>query len=70
MTGVQTCALPICSLPVIVRGLTWDGHEFLANIINDDIWEQTKKHFATAADVSLKIIAEFASQLLMKKFGL
>jgi hypothetical protein len=24
-------------LPVMVRGLTWNGHEFLANIKNDDL---------------------------------
>jgi hypothetical protein len=57
-------------LPVMVRGLTWNGHEFLANIKNDDLWEQTKKHFSGAADVGLRIIADFAEKLVMKKFGM
>ena len=57
-------------LPVIVQGLTWKGHEFLANIKNDDIWSLTKKQFAKLPDVSLTIVAAFAESLLKKKFGL
>lgn len=60
----------VSMLPPIVRGLTWNGHEFLANIKNDDIWEQTKQHFAGAAGVGLRVLADFAEKLVMKKYGL
>lgn len=64
--GAVTIATPMQT----VRSLTWDGHEFLANIKNDNIWGKTKEHFASLPDVGIKIIAAFAEKLLMKQVGL
>lgn len=55
---------------LIAYGLTWDGHEFLANIKNDGIWEKTKEQFTSLPDVGLKIVAAVAEKLVMKQVGL
>lgn len=57
-------------LPLIIRSLTWEGHEFLDNIRNDDIWNKAKQHFANLPSVGLRIIAAFAEAELKHKFGL
>jgi len=54
----------------VVRGLTWEGHEFLDNIKNDDIWGKTKKHFSDFSGVELRIVASFAEEELKKKLHL
>lgn len=55
---------------VILRGLTWDGHEFLDNIRNDDIWSKVKKQAATVSGVGLKMLAALAESEIKKHFGL
>jgi hypothetical protein len=64
--GAVTIACPM----QVIRGLTWDGHEFLDNIKNDNIWEKTKKHFSQLSGVGLRIVAAYAEAELKKHFGL
>jgi len=54
----------------IVRGLTWDGHEFLDNIKNDGIWAKTKARVSDLPTVALKIVAEIATAEVRKHLGL
>jgi hypothetical protein len=57
------------SMPM-VRKLTWDGHEFLANIKNDDIWKRTKKRLAGLPSVALSVVAQIAEAEIKQKLGL
>jgi hypothetical protein len=54
----------------VVRGLTWEGHEFLDNIKNDDIWAKTKKRFSNLSGVGLRIVAALAEAELKRHMGL
>lgn len=55
---------------LIIRGLTWDGHEFLDNIKNDNIWSKVKQQAATVSGVGLKVLAALAEAEMKKHFGL
>jgi hypothetical protein len=56
-------------LPV-VRGLTWDGHEFLDNVRNDNVWSKVKQQASTVSGVGLKVLTALAESELKKHFGL
>ena len=56
--------------PVIVRRLTWKGHEFLANVKNDDIWSTTKKRLSGLQGIALSVVAAIAESEIKKKLGL
>lgn len=68
--GFVDGAITIGNPMQVVRGLTWEGHEFLDNIKNDDIWGKTKKHFSDFSGVELRIVASFAEAELKKKLHL
>jgi len=53
-----------------ISGLAWDGHEFLANIKNNDIWEKTKSRISDLPGIALKVVAAIAQAEMMKKLGL
>jgi hypothetical protein len=58
-------------IPITVRSLTWDGHEFVDNIRNDNVWGKTKKRLAgLAGTVSVGVIAAIAQAETKKLFGL
>jgi len=54
-----------------IRGLTWDGHEFLDAARNGDVWSRMKE---AAQEKSLSLTLEVAQQMLKalaeKKLGL
>ena len=55
---------------VRVFRLTWDGHDFLAAIRNDTIWNKTKKQFADHAidwtfDLLKAVAVGYGKQLLL-----
>jgi len=55
--------------PVISR-LTWQGHEFLDNIRDQDVWSKTKERIKGLQSVAISIIAAIAEAEVKKKFGL
>jgi hypothetical protein len=55
---------------LLVSSLTWAGHEFLANIKNDDIWEKTKVRMHDLPGIALKAVAAIAQAEIMKKLGI
>jgi hypothetical protein len=53
-----------------VRGLTWKGHELLADISDPDIWAKTKEHTKGLAGVGIVFAWEVAKAEIRKKLGL
>lgn len=53
-----------------VSSITWSGHEFLDTIRDPKIWRDTKEKTSKLASVSLNILSEVASSLLVKTLGL
>lgn len=58
-------------IPMVVRGLTWEGHEFVDNIRNKNIWESTKKRVSgLVGSLSLSVVAAVAEAEAKKLLGL
>jgi hypothetical protein len=53
-----------------VKGLTWNGHEFIDNIKNQEIWERTKRRIASLSSVALSVVAQIAQSEIKLKLGL
>lgn len=53
-----------------ISEMTWDGHEFLDNIRDNQIWKQTKNAANKVTGASLSILSELAKGFLSQKLGL
>lgn len=52
-------------LPQIeVKSITWEGHQFLDNIRDNKVWENTKNILSKFSSVSIGIISNVASQVI------
>jgi Hypothetical protein (DUF2513) len=51
-----------------VRGLTWKGHELLADISDPDIWAKTKEHTKVLAGVGVAFVWEVAKAQIRKNW--
>lgn len=56
-------------IPTISQ-LTWDGHEFLDNVRDRDIWHKTKERIQGLSSVGLSVVAEIAKAEIKKRLGL
>ncbi len=52
------------SIFVYVSSLTWDGHKFLDNIRDNEVWRKTKSIVSKFSSVSLGIISNVAAQVI------
>lgn len=52
------------SIFVYVSSLTWDGHKFLDNIRDNEVWSKTKSIVSKFSSVSLGIISNVAAQVI------
>jgi hypothetical protein len=50
--------------------LTWQGHEFIDNIKNDDIWSKVKTRISGLSTVALSVVAALAESEIKRKLGL
>lgn len=54
--------------------LTWEGHEFLDSIRNNNVWEKTKEGIKNKGfeigSVPIEVIKEFAKAYIKDAFGL
>lgn len=53
-----------------VQRLTWNGHQFLDNIRDPEIWKQTKSAVSKVAGLSLSVFADVSKSILYKVLGL
>jgi len=56
-------------LPLVSK-LTWQGHEFLDNIRDQDIWTKVKKRIEGLPSVALSVVVEIAKAEIKSKLGL
>jgi len=53
-----------------VTGLTWEGHEFLENARNEEVWSKTKEIVKEkGGSVSFEIFTGLMTAVAMKLFG-
>ena len=57
-----------------INGLSWKGHEFLKNIVDDNIWNKVKRdagHLSRLSfDVIMKVASDLALATIKTKLGL
>lgn len=59
---------------IIIKSITYDGHQFLDNIRDDGVWKNTKSILSKFTSTSLGIISDISSQIIsniiLKQLGL
>ena len=49
-----------------IKTITWDGHQFLDNIRDSEIWKKTKSASSKFASVSISFLGRIASEIITK----
>lgn len=57
-------------ISTMITRLTWEGHEFLANIKNDQVFNQVKEKMKLVDNFAIPIIRELASSLIKNLVGI
>lgn len=76
INGARSQSLAAKAPTILVRDLTWDGHEFAVALLNDTVWTKVKTQVAPEIlmKTPLKIIAaainEVAGALLKQQLGI
>lgn len=52
---------------ILVRRVTWEGHEFLDSIRDPEIWKQTKASAGKVGGFTMDVLAQLAKGLIKKK---
>lgn len=55
---------------VLISNINYSGHEFLETIKSDTIWKTLKEKFSFGGGMSLPIIQDVATALILKKIGI
>lgn len=55
---------------IAISEMTWDGHEFLDNIRDNQVWKATKEISSKITGASLSILADVAKSYISKTLGL
>ncbi|USG61460.1 DUF2513 domain-containing protein [Sneathiella marina] len=56
---------------IMVKGLTWDGHEFLDAVRNETVWAKVKNEGkAKGYELTIEIARNLATKFLNASFGL
>lgn len=58
------------NIPLAVKSITYQGHQFLDSIRDDDVWSNAKSKIKAVASVTLPILQELCSSYLKLKLGL
>lgn len=53
-----------------IDSLSFDGHSFLDNIRDNQVWSKSKKILSAFKSVSIEIISQVATNVIYKKLGL
>ncbi|MGG3645122.1 DUF2513 domain-containing protein [Bacillus wiedmannii] len=53
-----------------ISSISWDGHQFLDTIRDNEIWSKTKKAVGSLSSASISIMSSLATSYLKQKFGL
>jgi len=53
-----------------ITSLTWDGHQFLDCIRDEEVWEKTRRKSSKFGSTPVKILAEIAMSIIRSGVGL
>ncbi|EAF6236000.1 DUF2513 domain-containing protein [Listeria monocytogenes] len=54
----------------VISGLTFNGHKYLDNIRDPKVWSETKKISSKVTGISIDIMSQIASQVILKMLNL
>jgi hypothetical protein len=58
----------------VIRGLTWEGHEFIDTIRSPEVWKKTKAGMKAVGGIGLDLMVQLAKaegkRLLAERFGI
>jgi Hypothetical protein (DUF2513) len=54
-------------LPPLVKGLTWDGHQYLENIRDPEIWKKTNESLREVGGFSFDLVKALAKGFIKKQ---
>ncbi|WP_353418289.1 DUF2513 domain-containing protein (plasmid) [Staphylococcus delphini] len=54
----------------LINDITWEGHEFLDNIRDNNTWKEVKRVASKTSSMSLTLMSKLAVQYLSQKFNL
>ena len=54
----------------VIKGVTWNGHEFLDATRDPDVWEKTKARAKGVSNTGMGILLEIAKAEIKTKLGL
>lgn len=49
---------------LVINYITWDGHQFLANVAPETVWQNTKDVISEIGGMSIPIISSVAGQII------
>ena len=55
---------------ILIKSITYNGHQFLDNIRDDNVWDETKSIISKLSSVSLPIIQQVAINTISKFLGI
>ncbi|MGN1297706.1 MAG: DUF2513 domain-containing protein [Clostridia bacterium] len=58
------------NLPLSIDSITYQGHQFLDSIRDEDVWSNAKSKIKTVASVTLPILQDLCTCYLKLKLGL
>lgn len=58
------------SIPLTIDSITYQGHQFLDSIRNEDVWSNAKNKVKTVGSITLPILQDLCVSYLRQKFGL
>jgi hypothetical protein len=67
---VESSSMDSSSPSAIPVRLTWDGHEFIENAQNENIWGQAKETISKVGNVSFSVWSSVLSQIVIRNLGL
>ena len=67
---IDSPGTPRTGLGITFRRLSWQGHEFLDDVRDPDIWRKTKERAKTVTTVGLGFVWEIAKAEIKTKLGL
>lgn len=67
---IDTNSMDSKTFSCFVRGITWQGHEFLDSVRDDGVWSQTREKLQPFGSASLEIVKSVAVACLTSRLGL
>lgn len=68
--GYLNCTLIKANMTIPIKEITWNGHCFLDNIRDDNVWNHTKQKISKLASISLPIISQVAASYIQMQLGI